>query len=182
MSMHCFAFEGKKHTPASQLLDILTILYRQGDWLAFVMHAPVEYTATVQNLKETIQPAFQQHETTLLNSSRAGFFIGDSTGVGKGRMNAGIIFENRKKGKLPFVSVSINGSNGSIHLKYAAQQDLKDIEADKIKVHSLTGMIYGHRISAESRKVSFIHALLPDRRVKINRRTSNTDESTPSMV
>lgn len=53
MSIHCVAFEGKKHTPASQLLDILKILYRQGDWLAFVMHAPGEYTAKVQNLVRT---------------------------------------------------------------------------------------------------------------------------------
>jgi hypothetical protein len=69
----------------------------------------------------------------------------------------------------------------SSNLKYAAQQDLKNIGADKIKVHSLTGMIYGHRISVESRKVSFIHVLLPGRRVKINRRTSNTDGSAPEM-
>jgi hypothetical protein len=39
--------------------------------------------------KDTIAFASIQHERILPDGSRAGFFIGDGTGVGKGRMIAG---------------------------------------------------------------------------------------------
>ncbi|EFX71824.1 hypothetical protein DAPPUDRAFT_326824 [Daphnia pulex] len=84
------------------------------------------------------------HERILPDGSRAGFFMGDGTGIGKSRMIAGLIAENRQKKRKKAIWISM-----SSELKNAAQQDLLDIGAGKIKVHSLTGMMYGHKISAD---------------------------------
>ena len=43
---------------------------------------------------ENISYAGQAHEQVLKNGARKGYFIGDGTGVGKGRQLAGIILDN----------------------------------------------------------------------------------------
>jgi hypothetical protein len=49
---------------------------------------------------ESIVYASQRHETTLSDGrSRAGFFLGDGAGVGKGRQVAGLILENHLRGR-----------------------------------------------------------------------------------
>ena len=48
---------------------------------------------------ETIKYACQQHERQLPDAARAGYFIGDGAGVGKGRTIAGIILKNYQLGK-----------------------------------------------------------------------------------
>lgn len=43
--------------------------------------------------------ASQRHMQHLADSTRAGFFLGDGAGVGKGRTIAGLIWENWKRGR-----------------------------------------------------------------------------------
>jgi hypothetical protein len=62
----------------------------------------------------------------------------------KGRIIAGLISENRQNNRKRAIWIS-----ASSNLKNAAQQDLKDIGAEKIKVYSLKEMICGHKISAD---------------------------------
>lgn len=57
---------------------------------------------------EAIVYAGQSHQTTLPNGERKGFFIGDGTGVGKGREIVGIIWDNFSQGRKKAVWVSIN--------------------------------------------------------------------------
>jgi hypothetical protein len=82
---------------------------------------------------ETIIYSCQRHEQKLSDGSRAGFLIGDGAGVGKGRVAAGIIFENFIRGRKKSIWFSI-----STDLKYDAERDLRDIGcADKIAVHAV---------------------------------------------
>lgn len=58
----------------------------------------VEYECRSLQL-EGILYACQQHQNVLENGMRAGFFLGDGTGVGKGRQLAGIIVDNLVRGR-----------------------------------------------------------------------------------
>ena len=51
-----------------------------------------------------------------------GFFLGDQTGVGKGRQIAGIIFDNAARGRMRHIWFST-----STDLRQDAERDLKDI-------------------------------------------------------
>lgn len=57
---------------------------------------------------ESIVYAGQAHSELLPNGSRKGFFIGDGTGVGKGREISGIILDNLMQGRKKAVWVSFN--------------------------------------------------------------------------
>ena len=48
---------------------------------------------------EAVVYAGQAHEQILPNGVRRGFFIGDGTGVGKGREISGIILDNMRQGR-----------------------------------------------------------------------------------
>ncbi|XP_014237071.1 protein strawberry notch-like isoform X1 [Trichogramma pretiosum] len=85
---------------------------------------------------ESITYASQQHEHLLPDQSRAGFFIGDGAGVGKGRTIAGIIYENYLKGRKKAIWVSVSND-----LRYDAERDLKDINAP-IPIHVLKTFKY----------------------------------------
>ena len=71
---------------------------------------------------EGILFACQRHQHLLSNASRAGFFIGDGAGVGKGRQVAGIIFDNFVRGRCKSIWFSISSD-----LRIDAQRDLSDI-------------------------------------------------------
>jgi hypothetical protein len=60
--------------------------------------------------KDTIAFASVQHERILPDGSRAGSFIGEGTGVGKGRMIAGLIFENRQKKRKRAIWISVSSN------------------------------------------------------------------------
>ena len=47
---------------------------------------------------ESIVYACQRHRLSLGDGTRAGFFIGDGAGVGKGRTLAGLLLENWRRG------------------------------------------------------------------------------------
>ena len=93
---------------------------------------------TINNLSslqlEAIIYSCQHQEQILLDKSRAGFLIGDGPGVGKGRIVAGIIFENYLQGRKKSIWIS-----ASSDLKHDAERDLRDIGA-KITVHALNKM------------------------------------------
>lgn len=57
---------------------------------------------------ESVVYAGQAHSELLPNGSRKGFFIGDGTGVGKGREISGIILDNMLQGRTKAVWVSFN--------------------------------------------------------------------------
>ncbi|XP_031566400.1 protein strawberry notch homolog 2-like [Actinia tenebrosa] len=71
---------------------------------------------------EGVLYACQRHQIILPNEQRAGFFIGDGAGVGKGRQISGIILDNYARGRCKHIWFSI-----STDLKVDAQRDLNDI-------------------------------------------------------
>lgn len=71
---------------------------------------------------EGILYACQRHQMILANGQRAGFFIGDGAGVGKGRQISGIVLDNFARGRSRHVWFSI-----SADLRLDAQRDLNDI-------------------------------------------------------
>ncbi|OEL13043.1 Protein strawberry notch-like protein 1, partial [Dichanthelium oligosanthes] len=86
---------------------------------------------------ETIVYACQRHLQHLLTGARAGFFIGDGAGIGKGRTVAGLIWENWQQGRHKALWISI-GSD----LKYDARRDLDDVGAKCVEVHALNKLPY----------------------------------------
>lgn len=71
---------------------------------------------------ENISYAGQAHEDMLESGSRRGYFIGDGTGVGKGRQAAGIILDNFNQGRKKALWISFNRD-----LMSDAQRDWRDI-------------------------------------------------------
>ena len=90
--------------------------------------------ARLTNLQlETISLACQQHELRMSHSGvRAGFFMGDGPGIGKGRQAAGIILENYLRGRKRAVWLSI-----SADLVDDARRDISDIGGSRVKCHNL---------------------------------------------
>ncbi|XP_020573250.1 protein FORGETTER 1 [Phalaenopsis equestris] len=86
---------------------------------------------------EAIVYACQRHLQHLQNGARAGFFIGDGAGVGKGRTIAGLIWENWQHGNQKALWISV-GSD----LKFDARRDLDDVGAASIEVHALNKLPY----------------------------------------
>ncbi|KAL7592215.1 hypothetical protein Lser_V15G33893 [Lactuca serriola] len=86
---------------------------------------------------ETLVYACQRHLQHLENGSRAGFFLGDGAGVGKGRTIAGLIWENWHLGRRKALWISV-GSD----LKFDARRDLDDVGATCVEVHALNKLPY----------------------------------------
>ncbi|KAK9269142.1 hypothetical protein L1049_000911 [Liquidambar formosana] len=86
---------------------------------------------------ETLVYACQRHLQHLPNGARAGFFVGDGAGVGKGRTIAGLIWENWHHGRRKALWISV-GSD----LKFDARRDLDDVGAMCIEVHALNKLPY----------------------------------------
>jgi antirestriction protein ArdC/phage/plasmid primase-like uncharacterized protein len=78
---------------------------------------------------EAIVYAGQAHSDVLPNGSRKGFFIGDGTGVGKGREISGIIMDNMMQGRRKAVWVSFNEG-----LIADAQRDFASIGGDPDRI------------------------------------------------
>ncbi|CAH2067889.1 unnamed protein product [Thlaspi arvense] len=86
---------------------------------------------------ETLVYACQRHLQHLDDGTRAGFFVGDGAGVGKGRTIAGLIWENWKHGRRKALWISV-GSD----LKYDARRDLDDVGATCVGVNPLNKLPY----------------------------------------
>src|SRR2546430_15296660 len=76
---------------------------------------------------ERVIYAGQRHEQRLPDGSRAGFFVGDGTGVGKGRVLAGIIADNWNQGRERALWLSVNND-----LLESARRDLTDLGLESI--------------------------------------------------
>lgn len=74
---------------------------------------------------ENISYAGQAHERKLPSGERKGYFIGDGTGVGKGRQIAGIIMDEWNRGRKKAIWVSENKN-----LSEDARRDWKDLGGD----------------------------------------------------
>jgi hypothetical protein len=75
---------------------------------------------------------------------RAGFFMGDGPGVGKGRQIAGIVMENYLRSRKKAVWISVGPD-----LLEDARRDLRDIGAGAIKVHDLKDWPAGQNLQLE---------------------------------
>ena len=75
---------------------------------------------------ESVVYACMRHEMRLPGEkqARAGFFLGDGAGVGKGRQIAALVYEHRRRGGKRVLWVST-----SADLKYDAMRDLNDLNA-----------------------------------------------------
>jgi len=76
---------------------------------------------------ERVIYAGQRHEQRLPDGSRAGFFVGDGTGVGKGRVLAGIIADNWNQDRQRAIWLSVNND-----LLESARRDLTDLGLENI--------------------------------------------------
>lgn len=72
---------------------------------------------------EAIIYAGESHRHTLPDGARRGYFIGDGTGVGKGRIISGILLDNREQGRRKAIWVSAKPS-----LIDSARRDWSDID------------------------------------------------------
>ena len=99
---------GKKH-PAV-LVESAAMAAVSMPKATYKVHLPADVIAN--NLSEaqlvTVTYAGQAHEQMLPDKRRKGFFIGDGTGVGKGRQIAGIILDNFMQGRKKAVWISKN--------------------------------------------------------------------------
>jgi hypothetical protein len=71
---------------------------------------------------ERVIYAGQRHEQRLPDGARGGFFVGDGTGVGKGRVLAGIIVDNWFQGRQHSIWFSVNND-----LLDSTRRDLNDL-------------------------------------------------------
>src|SRR2546430_9279222 len=78
---------------------------------------------------ERVIYAGQRHEQRLPDGSRAGFFIGDGTGVGKGRILAGMIGDNGNQNRQRALWLSVNND-----LLESARRDLTDVGLGNISL------------------------------------------------
>lgn len=92
---------------------------------------------------ESVYYAGQQFEKTLTNGQRAGFFVGDGTGVGKGRQIAGIITDQWQRGVKRILWVSAGRD-----LQDAAAIDFADLGQKQIGITSLNDYATGEAITA----------------------------------
>ena len=96
---------------------------------------------------ETVMLAGQRHEQRLADGRRAGFLLGDGTGVGKGRTLAAIALDNWEKGRrrMAFLSVSkdlmedfsrdLRDVAGPNHPLTKSLTDLGDVQGKEIELH-----------------------------------------------
>jgi hypothetical protein len=76
---------------------------------------------------ERVVYAGQRHEQRLDDGSRAGFYVGDGTGLGKGRILAGIIADNWNQGRQRALWLSVNND-----LLDSTRRDLTDLGLRRI--------------------------------------------------
>ena len=83
---------------------------------------------------EAISYAGQSHSQVLPNGTTRGFFLGDGTGIGKGRTIAGMMLDNYNQGRKKAVWVTLNSS-----LVNDAKRDVKALFGDSDLVMQFEG-------------------------------------------
>jgi predicted RNA methylase len=91
---------------------------------------------------ERVIYAGQRHEQRLPDGSRAGFFVGDGTGVGKGRVLAGIIADNWNQNRQRAIWLSVNND-----LLESARRDLTDLGLANIPLARINDYLPAAEIS-----------------------------------
>ncbi len=104
---------------------------------------------------EAVVYAGQAHEQILPDGKRKGFFIGDGTGVGKGREIAGIILDNMRQGRKKAVWISMNQD-----LYKDAIRDWTGIGGNREEIFNLSETSYDSPIQRESGIVYTTYATL----------------------
>lgn len=94
---------------------------------------------------EAIVYAGQSHNETLPNGQRRGFFIGDGTGVGKGREISGIILDNMRQGRNKAVWVSKNAP-----LLKDAKRDFGDIGGNPEQIFDFGKIKIGTQVKQDN--------------------------------
>lgn len=100
---------------------------------------------------ENISYAGQAHEQMLPDGERKGYFIGDGTGVGKGRQLAGIILDNFNQGRTKAVWVSAKKE-----LFEDAVRDWSDLGGDASKLLNYSSEAVKKKLSATNDGVLFV--------------------------
>lgn len=100
---------------------------------------------------ENISYAGQAHEQMLPDGERKGYFIGDGTGVGKGRQLAGIILDNFNQGRKKAVWVSAKKE-----LFEDAVRDWSDLGGDASKLLNYSNEAVKKKLSATNDGVLFV--------------------------
>ena len=93
---------------------------------------------------ETVVYAGQRHAQSNSDGTRCGFFIGDGTGVGKGRQIAAVIIDNIGRGRYRHIWISI-----STALYYDCQRDMEDLGRSMVPVHPLHKTAYGEPLTED---------------------------------
>ncbi len=83
---------------------------------------------------EAVSYAGQAHEQVLPDGSTRGFFLGDGTGIGKGRTISGVILDNFNKGRKKAIWISENTK-----LAKDAERDITALFGDKNVLHIFEG-------------------------------------------
>lgn len=94
---------------------------------------------------ENVVYAGQAHSQTLPSGERKGYFIGDGTGVGKGRQIAGIIMDNWNQGRKRAIWISEKAG-----LVNDARRDWTDLGGNKDDILDFSKFKLGQEISAEN--------------------------------
>lgn len=100
---------------------------------------------------ENISYAGQAHEQMLPNGERKGYFIGDGTGVGKGRQLAGIILDNFNQGRTKAVWVSAKKE-----LFEDAVRDWSDLGGDASKLLNYSSESVKKKLSSTNDGILFV--------------------------
>lgn len=100
---------------------------------------------------ENISYAGQAHEQMLTNGERKGYFIGDGTGVGKGRQLAGIILDNFNQGRTKAVWVSAKKE-----LFEDAVRDWSDLGGDPSKLLNYSSESVKKKLSSTNDGILFV--------------------------
>lgn len=100
---------------------------------------------------ENISYAGQAHEQMLPDGERKGYFIGDGTGVGKGRQLAGIILDNFNQGRTKAVWVSAKKE-----LFEDAVRDWSDLGGDPSKLLNYSSEAVKKKLSSTNDGILFV--------------------------
>ncbi len=87
---------------------------------------------------EALVYAGQRHTQTNADGTRAGFFVGDGTGVGKGREIAAVMLDNWRRGRRRHIWCST-----STALLHDARRDFADLGRPDVPIHPLHRQPYG---------------------------------------
>lgn len=126
---------------------------------------------------EAVVYAGQAHDQTLPSGERMGFFIGDGTGVGKGREISGIILDNMRQGRNRAVWISEKQG-----LYKDARRDFSGVggNADLVFKHSATK--YGDKIKATGGILFTTYATMRQDKQKAAKKKGQTAEVGKSRV